>query len=174
MTKPRTLTLPIPKGTHTVGTQLPAFKKMELVLLSGTIYTARDAAHKRLVALIKEGKPLPIPLDGQAIYYMGPSPTPPGKAAGSAGPTTSSRMDSFTPLLLDQGVKVMIGKGERSPEVKKAIATHGALYLGSIGGAGAYLGLCITSMRCVAFEDLGPEAIYELTVKDMPAFVVDY
>jgi fumarate hydratase subunit beta len=143
-----------------------------MVLVSGTLFAARDAAHARLVALIEKGEPLPIPLVGQAIYYMGPSPTPPGKVAGSAGPTTSSRMDKYTPLLLEHGIKVMIGKGRRSTEVQRSIVSHGALYLGSIGGAGAYLGECITSMRCAAFEELGPEAIYELTVKDLPAFVI--
>jgi fumarate hydratase subunit beta len=167
MTGLRTLSLPLTEGSIISG-----LESHELVLLSGTIYAARDMAHARLAALINAGQPLPIPLQGQAIYYMGPSPTPPGMVAGSAGPTTSSRMDKFTPLLLEKGLKVMIGKGERSNDVKNAIAQHGALYLGSIGGAGAYLGQCITSMRCVAFDDLGPEAIYELTVKDFPAFVM--
>ena len=153
-------------------TALNELHKGDFVLLSGTLYSARDAAHARLAALISEGKPLPIPIGGQAIYYMGPSPAPPDQIAGSAGPTTSSRMDKYTPLLLEKGLKVMLGKGARSEEVAQAIAAHKAVYLGSIGGAGAYLGKCITSMRCVAFEDLGPEAIYELTVIDLPAFVL--
>ena len=162
----KSITLPLSGDVRSM------LKPHELVLLSGIIYSARDMAHARLAALIKEGKPLPIPLEGQAIYYMGPSPTPPGKVAGSAGPTTSSRMDKNTPILLEKGLKVMIGKGARSEAVQKAIAMHGAVYLGAIGGAGAYLSQCITSMKCVAFEDLGPEAIYELTVKDFPAFVI--
>ena len=154
------------------GSALQELKKGDYVSVSGTIFAARDMAHARLASLISEGKPLPIPLDGQSIYYMGPSPTPPGHIAGSAGPTTSSRMDKYTPILLGKGLKVMIGKGAPSAEVKQAIVDHHAVYLGAIGGAGAYLGKCITSMRCVAFEDLGPEAIYELTIIDFPAFVL--
>ena len=141
------------------------------VLISGTIYTARDAAHKRIVEALANGTP-PFELDGQILYYVGPSPPPPGRVIGAAGPTTSYRMDPYAPTLLAQGLRVMIGKGKRSDEVKAAMIEHGAVYLAAIGGAGALLGRAITEAEIVAYEDLGPEAVRKLTVVDFPAVVV--
>lgn len=141
------------------------------VLLSGTVYTARDRAHKRIAAAIKSGEALPFPLDGAAIYYCGPTPARPGQIIGSCGPTTSTRMDAYTPLLIENGLKVMIGKGVRSPEVERAIKTHGAVYLSAIGGAAALYQSKVTSCELVAYPDLGCEAVYRLTVKDFPAVV---
>lgn len=141
--------------------------------LSGTIYTARDAAHKKLIELLETDKDLPLPLENQAIYYVGPTPAPEGKAVGSAGPTTSSRMDKYTPALLEKGLKIMIGKGSRTQPVKDAIIKNQALYLGALGGAGALLSKCIISSKVIAFEDLGPEAVRELTVKDFPVIVIN-
>lgn len=143
------------------------------VLISGTIYTARDQAHRRLTDLIKKRKKLPIPLQDQLIYYCGPTPTPKGKRVGAAGPTTSSRMDHFTPLLLAQGVKATLGKGRRGPEVKAAQKKFGAVYLAAIGGTAAYLAQFIKSSKLVAFADLGPEAIYRMEVRDLPALVIN-
>ncbi|MDR0669132.1 MAG: Fe-S-containing hydro-lyase [Treponema sp.] len=142
------------------------------LLLSGILYTARDAAHKRIDALLDEGKPLPFPLEDACIYYTGPSPAAPGRIIGSAGPTTSYRMDAWAPRLLMLGLRGMIGKGERSAEVVRAIKWAGAVYLGAIGGAGALLSACITACETIAFEDLGTEAIRRLTVKDLPVTVV--
>ncbi|MEE8806801.1 MAG: Fe-S-containing hydro-lyase [Lactimicrobium sp.] len=141
------------------------------VLLSGVIYTARDAAHKRMAQLIKEGKPLPFDLKGSVIYYVGPTPSDGIHLIGSAGPTTSSRMDAYTPELLDLGLKAMIGKGRRSKEVKEAIVRNQAVYFIAVGGAGALMSHCITSCETIAFDDLLSEAIRKLTVKDMPCFV---
>ncbi len=141
------------------------------VTLSGTVYTARDAAHERLVGLIGEGKKLPIPLEGQVIYYVGPAPTPPGKAIGSAGPTTSYRMDPYAPLLLDNGLKGMIGKGSRSSQVVDSMKKNCAVYFAATGGAAALISRSITSAEIVAYEDLGAEAIRKLTVKDFPLIV---
>ena len=141
------------------------------VLLSGTIYTARDSAHKRLTRAIREGKKLPIPLEAQIIYYAGPTPSPPEKVMGSCGPTTASRMDSFTPLLLAAGLKGMIGKGDRSYEVIRAIRKYKAVYFVTVGGAGALLATRIEEAKIVAFKDLGPEAIYKLRVRDFPVIV---
>ncbi len=143
------------------------------VYLSGTIYTARDAAHKRLIDLIENGERLPFELSGQVIYYCGPTPTPPGRVTGSCGPTTSSRMDKYTPSLLALGLKGMIGKGKRSKEVKDAILKYRAIYFGALGGAGALLSKCVLSSRVFAFEDLGPEAIYILQIREMPLFVIN-
>ncbi len=143
------------------------------VLVTGTIYSARDAAHKRLVELIRAGKELPIPLEGQIIYYLGPSPAPPGKIIGAAGPTTGYRMDPYTPELLARGLKAMIGKGRRSQEVKDAMVQHKAVYLAAIGGAGALISKCIKEVRIAAYEDLGPEAIRELRVEGLPVIVVN-
>lgn len=142
------------------------------VTISGTIYTARDAAHKRMAEALAEGKPLPFDIRGSIIYYMGPSPAKPGKVIGSAGPTTASRMDKYTPQLLDLGMVGMIGKGKRSKEVKDAIVRNGAVYFAAIGGAGALLSQAITSAEVIAYDDLGTEAIRRLTVKDFPAIVV--
>ncbi len=143
------------------------------VLLSGIVYTARDAAHKRLIALMDAGKPLPFDLKGSVIYYVGPAPAPPGKPIGSAGPTTSYRMDPFAPRPMAAGLKGMIGKGNRAPEVIEAIQKYKAVYFGAIGGAGALMAKRIVSSEIIAYEDLGPEAIRRLEVKDLPLFVIN-
>ena len=141
------------------------------VKLTGTIYTARDAAHKRMDEAIAAGQELPFDLTGNVIYYMGPSPARPGNVIGSAGPTTSSRMDKYTPALLDLGLLCMIGKGRRTEEVKKAVVRNKAVYLAAIGGAGALLSKCISHAEVVAYEDLGTEAVRRLIVKNFPAVV---
>ena len=141
-------------------------------LLSGIIYTARDAAHKRLCALADEGKELPFPVKDATIYYVGPTPAKPGQAIGSAGPTTSYRMDAYSPTLIALGETGMIGKGKRGPEVIAAMKEHGAVYFGAIGGCGALLSRCIKSAKVVAYEDLGAEAIRELVVENFPAVVI--
>lgn len=146
-------------------------KAGDRVLLSGTVYTARDAAHKRICAMLDEGKEPPFPLCGAVVYYAGPTPTPPGMAIGSCGPTTSARMDPYTPRLLALGLKGMIGKGDRSPEVVEAIVKNKAVYLCAVGGAGALAAKCVTSLEVVAFEDLGCESVKKLTVKDFPLIV---
>ena len=143
------------------------------VLLSGIIYTARDAAHKKLVQALESGAELPFPLKGAVIYYVGPSPAPEGRPIGSAGPTTSYRMDSYTPRLHSLGVKATIGKGKRSQEVKDALVRHNAVYFGATGGAGALLSQRIEAAKVIAFEDLGPEAVRELIVRDFPLLVVN-
>ena len=142
-----------------------------VVLLSGIIYTARDAAHRRIAELLSAGKEPPFPLSGAAIYYCGPSPAKPGEIIGSCGPTSSSRMDGLTPLLLEHGLKIMIGKGDRSPDVMSAIKSHGALYLKAIGGAAAYYKQFVKSCKLLAFPDLGCEAVYELYVEKMPVIL---
>lgn len=141
------------------------------ILLSGTIYTARDAAHKRLISMIDKGEPLPFELSGASIYYAGPTPTPENLPIGSCGPTTSSRMDVFAPRLLDLGLKCMIGKGNRSPEVAEAIRRNQAVYLCAIGGAGALAAKCVRSLEVIAFEDLGCESVKRLEVEKFPLFV---
>ena len=143
----------------------------EQVLLSGVIYTARDAAHKRMQQLLDEGQPLPFDLRGQIIYYVGPTQTPPGMIFGSAGPTTATRMDVYTPQLLDLGLAGMIGKGKRSDEVKAAMIRNQAVYFAAVGGAGAFLGLRVKKVETIAFEDLQSEAIRRLEVEDFPVFV---
>ena len=143
----------------------------DIVLLSGTVYTARDQAHKRLAAAINEGKELPFPLDNAAIYYCGPTPAVDGQIIGSCGPTTSARMDAYTPLLLDNGHNVMIGKGVRSDAVTQAIKEHGAVYLSAIGGAAALYQSTVRKCELIAYPDLGCEAVYKLTVEDFPAIV---
>lgn len=142
------------------------------VLISGKVFAARDESHKRLARLIQEGEELPIHLQGAIIYYVGPSPARPGRIVGSAGPTTSGRMDLYTPDLLARGLKGMIGKGTRSEEVIEAIKREGAVYFGTIGGAGALLSRCIKSISIVAYQDLGPEALMEMEIVDLPAVVV--
>lgn len=137
----------------------------------GTIYTARDAAHRRMFQALDEGKPLPVDLKGQVIYYVGPSPARPGRVIGSAGPTTSMRLDPFTPRMLEQGLKVIIGKGGRGSVVKQALQDHRAVYLLAIGGAGALLSKTIKSMEVIAYEDLGTESIKKLEVEGFPAIV---
>lgn len=149
-----------------------ALRAGDYVHLSGTIYTARDAAHKRMQETLNEGKELPIDLNGTVIYYMGPSPAREGRAIGSAGPTTSSRMDKYAPQLLDLGLGAMIGKGKRSQAVVNGIVRNGAVYFAAIGGAGALLSKCITKSEVIAYEDLGTEAIRKLEVKDFPVVVV--
>jgi fumarate hydratase subunit beta len=142
------------------------------VLLSGTIYTARDAAHMRMLDMIKQGVPLPFDVENAIVYYVGPTPSKPGQVIGSAGPTTSGRMDVYTPSLIALGLTGMIGKGARSPEVVAAMKEYTAVYFGALGGAGALLANCIKSSEIVAYEDLGAEAIRRLTVKEMPLTVV--
>lgn len=164
--------------THTLTTPLTdrdilQLKTGDRVLLNGTIYTARDAAHKRLVETLDQGLELPFELKGAVIYYVGPTPAPPGRPIGSAGPTTSYRMDSFAPRLYELGVKATMGKGRRSPEVKQALKDNTAIYLGATGGAGALLSQCILSSEVIAYEDIGPEAVRALVVKDFPALVVN-
>lgn len=142
------------------------------VLINGIIYTARDAAHKRLAELIHQNKPLPVDLTGQLLYYTGPTPAFPGKVIGSAGPTTSSRMDKYTPdLIAASGLKGIIGKGNRSAAVVESFVKYSCTYFAAIGGAGALLSKCIVASEIVCYEDLGPEAIYKLTVKDFPAII---
>lgn len=143
------------------------------VYLNGTIYTGRDAAHKRLVDLVKEGKELPFDVKGQIIYYVGPAPAKPGKPIGSAGPTTSYRMDAYAPTLMELGMKGMIGKGNRAPEVIDAMKKNKAVYLGATGGAGALIAKSIKKAEIVAYEDLGPEAIRKLEVEDFPVVVIN-
>lgn len=144
-----------------------------LVLLTGDVYTARDAAHRRLHEALAKGLPLPIDLSSATIFYAAPSPTPPGKVIGSIGPTTSYRMDAFTPTLIEQGLKGMIGKGNRSREVMEAIKKHNAVYFGAIGGIAALTARCVKRMELIAYEDLGPEAIRKLSVVDLPLVVVN-
>jgi len=143
------------------------------VLINGVIYTGRDAAHKRLVELLDQGKELPVDLRGQIIYYVGPSPAPPGRVIGSAGPTTAGRMDAYAPRLIEIGLKGMIGKGARSEAVTEAMKKYGAVYFAAVGGAAALISKCIEQAEVVAYPDLGPEAIYKFTVKDFPAIVVN-
>ncbi|MCL5056818.1 MAG: Fe-S-containing hydro-lyase [Actinobacteria bacterium] len=143
------------------------------VLLSGVLYTARDAAHKKLIELLDRGEPLPFDIKGQTIYYAGPSPTKPGQVIGSAGPTTAGRMDIYTPRLLSLGLKGMIGKGKRSPEVIKAIKQFKSVYFTTVGGAAAYISQKSVKCRVLAFPELGPEAIHELYVENFPVIVVN-
>lgn len=152
--------------------QAANLKAGDNVLLSGIIYTARDAAHERLVKLIEEKEKLPIELKDSVIYYVGPTPEKPGEIIGSAGPTTSYRMDKYVPILLDLGLKGMIGKGARSEEVIEGIKKNKSIYFGAIGGAGALISKCIISSEIVAYEDLGAEAIRKLEVKDIPLTVI--
>ena len=155
------------------NTQLAELKAGDNLLISGEIYTGRDAAHKRLIELLDKNEPLPFQIEGQIIYYVGPSPTKPGTVIGSAGPTTSYRMDAYTIPLLEKGLKGMIGKGSRSMDVRKAMTQHKAVYLGATGGAAALIKRCIKRMEIVAYEDLGPEAIRKLYVEDFPVVVVN-
>ena len=149
-----------------------ALRAGDEVLLNGVLLTGRDAAHKRLISLLEEGAALPVDLRDQVIYYVGPCPAPPGKVIGSAGPTTSGRMDAYTPRLLDLGLVGMIGKGLRSRSVKEAMMRNGAVYFGAIGGAAALMAQCVEQAEVVAFADLGTEAIHRLVVRDFPVFVV--
>ena len=144
----------------------------DYVYLTGVVYSARDAAHKRMKEALDQGKDLPIELKNNVIYYMGPSPAREGRPIGSAGPTTASRMDKYTPQLLDLGLKGMIGKGKRTQEVKEAMIRNGAVYFAAVGGAGALLSKCIVNSQVIAYEDLGTEAIRRLEIKDFPVIVV--
>jgi fumarate hydratase subunit beta len=152
---------------------IKSLKTGDNLLLSGVLYVARDAAHKKMVESLDRGEPLPFDIQGQTLYYMGPSPSPPGRVIGSAGPTTSTRMDPYTPRLLAAGLKGMIGKGLRSQAVKDAIKKHKAVYLAAVGGAGALISKSIVKSEVVAYPDLGPEAILKLEVKDFPITVIN-
>lgn len=143
------------------------------VLLSGTVYTARDAAHARFAEALSAGEPLPFDVDGATIYFVGPTPARPGHVIGSAGPTTASRCDAYSPMLIERGLQAMIGKGRRDQAVKESMATHGCVYFGAIEGTAALLSRCITSAQIVAYEDLGAEAVRRLTIEDFPALVVN-
>jgi fumarate hydratase subunit beta len=158
-----------PFDTETIA----SLKSGDRVLISGVVYTARDAAHKRMFEAIEKGEPLPFDIRGQVIYYVGPTPTKPGQMIGSAGPTTSSRVDKYTPALLDLGLKGMIGKGYRNQTVKDAIVKSGAVYFGAIGGSGALIARSIKSVEIIAYEDLGTEAIRKLVIEDFPAVVIN-
>ncbi|WP_294148221.1 Fe-S-containing hydro-lyase [uncultured Clostridium sp.] len=160
------ITAPVDKETA------KSLKAGDYVYITGTIYTARDAAHKRMQEALQEGENLPIDIKGNVIYYMGPSPAREGRPIGSAGPTTASRMDRYTPELLDLGMGAMIGKGKRSKEVIDAIVRNGSVYFAAIGGAGALLSKCIKESTVVAYDDLGTEAIRELKVENFPVIVV--
>jgi len=151
--------------------QLEHLQAGQQILFSGEIYTGRDAAHKRMIELLDKNQPLPFDIEGQIIYYAGPCPAPPGKIIGSVGPTTSKRMDAYAPRLIREGLRIMIGKGERSTAVVDAICKYNGLYLAAIGGAGALIAQCVEKCEPVAFEDLGTEAIYKLTVKNFPLVV---
>jgi len=164
---------PISLNTPLGDEEIESLRAGDRVLLSGTLYTARDAAHARLVELMRDGKPLPIDLSGQVIYYVGPTPTPPGNVIGSAGPTTAGRMDSWTPALLAAGLKGMIGKGQRSREVVEAIREHKAVYFAATGGAAALLAKRVVECEVVAWPDLGCEAIHRLEVRDLPVIVIN-
>ena len=164
--------MPVSITTPLSREQARNLKAGDSCLISGVIYTARDAAHKRLCELAEQGKGLPIDVKDATIYYVGPTPARPGQAIGSAGPTTSYRMDAYSPLLIAQGLTGMIGKGKRNEEVVSAMREHGAVYFGAIGGCGALLSKCIKKAEVVAYEDLGAEAIRRLEVEDFPAIVV--
>ncbi len=164
---------PIKLTTPLSDKDLEKLKIGDKVLLSGVIYTGRDAAHKRLFDLIQQGKELPIDLKGQIIYFVGPSPAKPGQAIGSAGPTTSYRMDAFSPKLIELGLKGMIGKGNRAPEVIEAMKKYKAVYFGATGGAGALIAKSIRKAEIIAYEDLGPEAIRKLEVENFPVVVIN-
>ena len=144
----------------------------DTVLLSGVVYTARDAAHKRMMELLDQGEELPFPVEGSVLYYVGPTPERPGEAIGSAGPTTSGRMDTYSPRLLDLGQAVMIGKGARNQAVKDAVVRNGAVYLAALGGAGALMAASVKKAEVVCWEDLGCEAVRRLEVEDMPLTVI--
>jgi len=167
MSEPIRLKTPLTDG------DVEKLKAGDKVLITGVIYTGRDAAHKRLTDLLKEGKPLPVDFKGQIIYYVGPAPAKPGHAIGSAGPTTSGRMDAYSPKMMEIGLKGMIGKGMRKKEVIEAMKKYKAVYLAATGGAGALLAKSVKKAQIVAYEDLGPEAINRLEVVDFPAIVVN-
>ena len=148
-------------------------KAGDVVRLSGVLFTARDAAHARMAEAIQNGEPLPFDPDGQVVYFTGPAPARPGHALGPAGPTTASRMDSYSPLLIERGLKGMVGKGLRSDKVKRAMREHGCVYFGAVEGTAALLARCVTEVELVAYEDLSAEAIRRLVVEDFPVVVVN-
>ena len=147
-------------------------KAGDTVSITGVIYSARDAAHKRMIEALERGEELPLPIEGAILYYLGPTPAPEGRAIGSAGPTTASRMDKYTPQLLQLGLKGIVAKGRRSAAVKEAIKENKAVYMAAIGGAGALLSKCIKEAEVIAYDDLGPEAIRKMRVEDFPAVVI--
>jgi len=155
-----------------VEEDISSLKAGDYVYITGIIYSARDAAHQRMYDAINSGQPLPMPIENQVIYYMGPSPAREGRPIGSAGPTTSSRMDKYAPLLLDRGLKGMIGKGKRNEAVKEAIVRNGCVYFAAVGGAGALLSKAVKASRVIAYDDLGTEAVREMKVENFPAIVV--
>ncbi len=161
------VTLPLTDET------LKELKAGEQILMTGVMYVARDAAHKRMIETLDQGKPLPFDIKGQTLYYMGPAPAKPGQPIGSAGPTTSGRMDVYSPRLITEGLKGMIGKGMRSQTVKDATREHGAVYLAAIGGAGALISKSIKKSEVIAYEELGAEAIRRLEVENFPATVIN-
>jgi fumarate hydratase subunit beta len=163
--------MPVEITTPFTDEVIDGLRAGERVLLSGVIYTGRDAAHKRMFELLDGGEPLPFPVTGQVIYYTGPCPAPPGRVIGSAGPTTSIRMDKYSPRLIGEGLRVMLGKGERGNAVVDAIKRHKGLYLTAVGGAGALIAGCVEEAASIAFEDLGPEAVYRLVVRSLPLVV---
>ena len=158
--------------TPCTAQDLAPLRAGDTVLLSGVVYTARDQAHKRMIEALDRGEPLPFDLEGSAIYYVGPTPERPGEVIGSAGPTTSGRMDAYSPRLLDLGQLVMIGKGRRNAAVIARMKQHGAVYFGAIGGCGALLRKCIKKAEVIAYEDLGAEALRRLEVEDFPVTVI--
>ena len=160
------LTTPVAKE------DLAPLRAEDTVLLSGTVYTARDAAHKRMMELLDAGEALPFPVEGSAVYYVGPTPERPGQIIGSAGPTTSGRMDAYSPRLLDLGQAIMIGKGARNQAVKEAVVRSGAVYLAALGGAGALMAASVEELEVICWEDLGCEAVRRLTVRDLPLTVI--
>ena len=164
--------MPVSLSTPLTKAKLAALRAGDEVLLSGVIYTARDAAHKRIVALLEKNEPLPFALQDATVYYVGPSPTRPGGVCGSFGPTTSYRMDAYTPALLDQGLSAMIGKGERNETVRTSITQNGSVYFGAVGGVAALNGKCITAKQTIAFADLDSEAVCRVEVRDMPLTVI--
>ncbi len=164
---PKNLTTPLADGA------VAELRSGDQVMISGVLYVARDAAHKLMIEAIGRGEPLPFDPNGQVIYYMGPSPAGPGRVIGSAGPTSSYRMDPYAEALLSLGLKGMIGKGERSQEVRELLRKYRAVYFGAIGGTGALLSRCIKEAEVIAYDDLGPEALRRLVVEDFPAIVVN-
>lgn len=161
----RSLPSPIP------DTALASLRAGDRVLLSGVVYTARDAAHARLCAALDSGEPLPVDLRGQTVFYAGPTPAPPGRAVGAIGPTTSVRMDPYTPRLLDYGLRAIIGKGDRSQAVAEALRQNGAVYFAAVGGCAAYMAKCVERCEVVCYDDLGTESVKRLVVRDMPLVV---
>jgi fumarate hydratase subunit beta len=167
MTGPKAISTPF------TGDQLVDLTSGDMVAISGVVYTARDAAHARFAETIERGQELPVDLVGQTIYFVGPTPARPGHVIGSAGPTTASRMDPYSPLLISRGLKGMIGKGRRSPEVKNSMLEHGCVYFGAVEGTAALLAQRIVEAEVVAYEDLGAEAVYRLRFDGFPAYVVN-